>query len=60
MIGGGIKSGDMSNIVRTQGDNNVTIVNNIDESLVTRLIKSMIADNLLILGMKLRDKLRIQ
>lgn len=46
MIGGGIKSGDMSNIVRTQGDNNVTIVNNIDESLVTRLIKSMIADNL--------------
>lgn len=46
MLGNKMEGGDNSNIIKTEGNNNTTVVNNIDEALIVRVVKSIVYENM--------------
>ncbi|MDM3521979.1 hypothetical protein OGW13_18925 [Citrobacter sp. Ca225] len=46
MFDKGINTGDNSNIVKTEGNNNTTIINNFDEKFIGHVVKSMLYESM--------------
>ncbi|WP_272653975.1 LPO_1073/Vpar_1526 family protein [Providencia sp. PROV091] len=46
MFDKGINSGDNSNVVKTDGNNNTTIINNFDEKFIGHIVKSMLYESM--------------
>ncbi|MEH5744588.1 LPO_1073/Vpar_1526 family protein [Atlantibacter hermannii] len=46
MFDKGINSGDNSNVVKTEGNNNTTIINNFDERFIGHVVKSMLYESM--------------
>ncbi|HGY1204018.1 TPA: LPO_1073/Vpar_1526 family protein [Citrobacter braakii] len=46
MFDKGINSGDNSNVVKTEGNNNTTIINNFDEKFIGHVVRSMLYESM--------------
>lgn len=46
MFDKGINTGDNSNVVKTEGNNNTTIINNFDEKFIGHIVRSMLYENM--------------
>lgn len=46
MFDKGINSGDYSNVVKTEGNNNTTIINNFDEKFIGHVVRSMLYESM--------------